>query len=92
MSWLWGKNSTSASQIPSPTPLQQQRLKQIKSLSNYNQKYGSFFVMETSLQFFVMIVMSLKFPPEVFCKAFLLLKLATLLTRIDRYSWVNIHK
>ena len=40
MSWLFGKNSTSSSQIPPPTPLQQQRLKQIKSLSNYNQKYG----------------------------------------------------
>eukprot|EP00111_Clytia_hemisphaerica_P013594 TCONS_00039957-protein len=37
MSWFFGKTPSSSSQIPATTPLQQQRIKQIKSLSNHNQ-------------------------------------------------------
>jgi len=39
MSWLFGKSSSSSSSssVPSSTPLQQQRIKQIKSLNTYNQ-------------------------------------------------------
>ena len=35
-SWLFGKNSTSS--LPQNTPLESQRLKQIKSLNTQNQK------------------------------------------------------